>query len=80
MPHMLCDSLNVEVIYTLNINPFQIEFHWLNQDQDTNNFIDIGQCDGNCRSSQYSTFTVSKSLSRESVKFSSFEKKNNNSI
>ena len=24
-----------------------------------NNFIDIGQCDGNCRSSQYSTITVS---------------------
>ena len=65
--YMLCYSLKIEI-------------HWLNQNQDTNNSIDIGQCDGNCRSSQYSTFTVSKILFRESEKFSIFGKRKHISI
>ena len=37
-----------------------IYFCLVNQNQDNNNFIDIGQCDGNCRSSQYNILKVSR--------------------
>ena len=36
-----------------------LNFCLVNQNQDNNNFIDIGQCDGNCRSSQYNILKVS---------------------